>query len=163
MNLARIGREAINRPYPTDQIQDCHTALLLFGAGFLGGNDGWHIAQAGLSATVVDTDDAKLNEMRNLYPDDWRFVCDDAFSFAHKLSLGSFDLVSVDPFTNLAGWCLTDLPVWTGIARKAVTLGTTESALDGWAGPPTGWTHTDTITRNTGIYWLVLRKGRRAR
>jgi hypothetical protein len=80
------------------------TGLLLFGAAFQGDNDGQYLRAAGYTCTVVDIDAERIEQMRPLYPDDWTFVCADAYRFASDaIKRGArWDVVSVDPFTDQA-------------------------------------------------------------
>lgn len=113
-------------PYPTEILAGRDSALVLFGAAFLGVNDVIHMANAGISyVTVVDIDIGKLGTMRTLYRDDWEFVAADALAFAetqHQTG-AHYDVVSVDPFTNLMPRCRTHLPTFCALARHSVVLG----------------------------------------
>jgi hypothetical protein len=141
--------------YPVALLEGCETALVLFAAAFWGRQDAAHIADAGLTATCVDLDRQKLDEMRRVYPDDWTFVDSDAFEYAKKRNV-PFDIVSLDPFTNLMARCADELPLWCSLATRAVILG---SGSETWLRAPDGWDITDTRHRsdfNGGIFWTVL-------
>lgn len=111
------------RLYPTQVLKDAETALLLFGAAFRGRNDGYWFLEAGLKTTCVDVDEERLVAMKALYPDTWEFVLANAFYYVHACPPQSFDVVSVDPPTNLSTACLAARYAWFTIARKAVVLG----------------------------------------
>jgi hypothetical protein len=105
-------------PYPTRLLERERTALLLFGAAYLGANDGYHIREAGMYATVVDTDDQRLAEMFEVYPATWTFVPKTPTSTRHGAKSQSFDVVSVDCFTgDASALCVKLAPEWTRIAR----------------------------------------------
>jgi hypothetical protein len=128
---------------------------MLFCAAWFGRQDAVHIADAGLFATCVDTDEEKLLEMRGLYPDDWTFVCSDAFAFA-KQTGGRWDVVSLDPFTDKFQLCAAMLPLWCDLARRVVVLGT---GPDVALSIPDGWKLSDLRRRSDfkgGVYWAVL-------
>jgi hypothetical protein len=147
-----------DRAYPRDLLHPGDTALILFAAGFHGRQDAWHIADKGLTGTCVDTDGALLAEMQTVYPEDWSWHEEDVFSFANFAALEGhmWDVVSLDPFTNLFDRCADLLPTWCTIARKAVVLGSgTYTVVD----PPDGWRVSDQRWRSDfhgGIYWRVL-------
>lgn len=105
---------AVGVMYP-DIPEEARTGLCLFGAAFNGANDAAFMLDADLTVTVVDTDAAALTEMEKHYPSDWKFVCCDAFRFARDAGTrgARWDVVSVDPFTNLMSavvrrWALFD-------------------------------------------------------
>jgi len=160
---ANLAWEAQCRAFPHADIDGCHTALLLFGAGFHGWNDGWHVAHAGIHGTVVDINAERLHEMRDLYPADWKFIQNDAFVAAQRAADmgGSFDLVSVDCFTNLSDTCFREIPLWTSIARRTVLITVTSDTLAGparGARAPEGWRPLPPLERATGVYWYRLQK-----
>lgn len=142
-------------PYPTELLVGCESALVLFGAAFLGINDAIHVAAAGIAdVTVVDVDAARLATMRSLYPAGWEFVESDAFDFAGRQSAAHarYDLVSADPWTDLMPRCRDLLPTLVSLARRAVVLGV-EPALSLEA--PAGWDGRR-IERSALSDWLVL-------
>jgi hypothetical protein len=144
--------------YPTDILGDCESALVLFGAAFLGVNDAIHVAAAGLAdVTVVDTDPEKLDAMRVLYPRTWELVPADAFDFVeHRRAAGArYDVVSADPFTNLMPRCRAELSSLCTLARHAVVLGI-EHGLP--FDPPPGW-RSRRIERSELADWIVLEAG----
>lgn len=159
--LDAIGQDASDAAFPTDALEGCRDALLLFGAGFLGVNDGWWVADAGLLATVVDLDGGKLELMRAVYPPDWVFVEADAFEFARRgLGVGGFDFVSVDCFTNLAEQVLAELPLWLRLARKALIVTVTADVFAELSAirVPEGWRVEPLMQRSRTVYWLILRR-----
>jgi len=142
-------------PYPTDLLKDCASALLLFGAGFLGMNDGIHMADAGLFACVVDIDRPRLEHMAKIYPSDWMFVESDAWEFAERCGT-KFDIVSVDNFTGDAETpVLTSLSLWCSLAVKLVTVTRTRKPIDFTI--PWGW-EPSLVERSSRANWLVLER-----
>jgi hypothetical protein len=129
----------------------CKTGLLLFGAAFAGENDGAHLLHAGLTCEVVDTDPSRLVEMEKHYPDTWTFTKRDAFEFAAQATPGSWDVVSVDPFTAEADRVYDMLDVWAGLARVMVVVGAQHETVQR-RGIPRGWRE---VPRNGKWSWLV--------
>jgi hypothetical protein len=150
-------RDEADQSYPTHLLPDCETALVLFAAAWHGRQDAVFCADAGLTATCVDLDDLRLDEMARLYPDDWTFVCADACDFAEQTS-GQWDIVSLDCFTNDFRRCAELLPLWCDLARKVVVLGTGPgvalSVPDGWR--LSGLRHRSDFAG--GVYWAVLER-----
>jgi len=134
--------------YPTDRLEGCETALLLFAAGFYGRNDGAWVAEAGIRATCVDLDTEKLSEMQRYYPASWDFVYDDVFAFA--LLTGRYDLVSVDPPSALSKVCLERRSLWTRLAKRQVVLGSQYETIKGY-----DLTNIEVIPRNKESVWLA--------
>jgi hypothetical protein len=153
--LEEIGDVA--RPYPTQYLEDLDHGLCLFGAGFLGHNDAIHFAEHGLETTVVDVDEERLAEMRALYPEEWEFVCADAWAYAEAAADAGvvFDAVSVDVYTGDAELrALQELELWTSLASRLVTVtATPDKRFD----TPAGW-RVSTHERVAGVYWLCLRR-----
>lgn len=145
-------------PYPTRLLEREGSALLLFGAAFLGANDGIHIRDAGMYATVVDTDEQRLAEMRELYPATWVFVHDDAIEYAARARDKSFDIVSVDCYTgNASRLCLSMAPEWARLARRVVVVTAGRGDLDEPFAPPDGWR--SWVMRRTPLaQWLVMER-----
>jgi hypothetical protein len=150
--------------YPHSVLVGCETALVVFAAGFLGQQDAVWIADAGLRATLVDEDAAKLNYMRGLYPDDWKYHCADAYAWCSATEQailttspnGQWDIVSLDPWTNQFDRCADMIATWCRLARHAVIIGTgTDTVVE----PPAGWEVTDVRKRTDydgGVFWTVL-------
>jgi len=153
--LEHVAMES--RPYPTHLLQDCESGLALFAAAFMGHNDAIHFAEARMRCVCCDTDAKKLLEMSKLYPDDWTFVPEDAWTFADRVSsLGmTWDAVSVDTFTGEAmDKSLKSLELWCSLARKVVTVTLTLGASYLL---PRGWVDSK-FERASGVYWLVLER-----
>ena len=144
--------------YPIHLLTGCTDALILFAAGFHGRQDAWHIANHRLYGTCVDADGALLEEMRSVYPDGWEFYEQDVFAFTQRAlqTERTWDIVSLDPFTNLFDRCADMLETWCVLARRAVILGSgTYTVVDA----PDGWQVTDQRFRSDfhgGVYWRVL-------
>jgi hypothetical protein len=141
--------------FPTGALEGCETALVLFAAAFHGQQDAIWMVDAGLTGTCVDIDEVKLGEMHGAYPDGWEFVCKDAFLYA-TFTYRHWDVVSLDPPSNLFAKCAALLPLWCGLASHAVILGTgTDTVVE----PPEGWQVTERLRRSNflgGVYWTVL-------
>src|SRR4030095_8106146 len=86
------------RLYPVHLLREGDSGLCLFAAGFLGVNDAIHMARMEMTATCVDIDKRKLDEMREVYPADWIFVHSDAWEFASQAKQAGliWDVVSAD-------------------------------------------------------------------
>lgn len=141
--------------YPTYLLEHAETGLCLFSAAFRGYNDVVHFALEEVQTTCVDIDAPKLEEMSELYPEDWRFVCRDAWEFAEKhAALGeTWDVVSVDTFRgNATERSLASLDLWCSLANTAV-VATLEEGQEYEA--PEGW-RVHTLRRNPTVLWLVL-------
>lgn len=151
--IEHIASEA--RPYPTYLLENAQTGLCLFSAAFMGHNDVIHFALENVHTTCVDIDDEKLQLMAGLYPEEWKFVCRDAWEFAkaHAQKGDRWDVVSVDTFRgNATERSLSDLGVWCAIADQAVVAtleeGQTYETPDGWTA--------QLFRRNSEVFWLVL-------
>ncbi len=142
-------------PYPTWALKGCETALIVFAAEFAGMNDAAWIVEAGLRATCVDINAEKLEAMRGWYPDDWEYVCNDAYAFA-ACADGKWDVVSLDPFTNHFQACADNIAAWCRLARRAVIIGTgTDTIIQS----PVGWQQVDCVKRTDyqgGVFWTTL-------
>ena len=149
--------------YPNgDTFAGCETALCLFSAEWLGMQDDYWIAQAGLRGTCVDLNGDNLGRMRELYPAAWEFVTDDAYEFAQRaVEAGSqWDVVTLDPWTGQFQQCADLLPTWATLARRVVVLGHGHYRLTRPEAPE-GWRLAFDIKRSDykgGIYWLVFTK-----
>ncbi len=145
---------AVARPYPAHLLNGCETGLCLFSAAFLGHNDAIHFARQEITTTCVDTDASRLLEMRDLYPDGWKFVVANAWKFAEQTRL-RWDAISVDTFTgDVMERSLASLELWCSLARKVVTVTLTEGAQ---YETPSGWLAW-TFPRSGVVSWLVLEK-----
>lgn len=148
--------------YPTDLLEGCSSALMLFCAGFYGNSDCIHVTRAGLTDVVaVDTDKNKINAMRGLYPQPWKFVTDDVYEFIpDNIGHRRYDLVSADPATSDSDRMFTLLPDLCALADRLVILGVMADTLASKPlVPPGDWGHTRTIPRNSvSAKWLVLQR-----
>ncbi len=157
VTFADVMSDASVALYPTHVLEGCESALVLFAAAFYGRQDCAAIATAGLTATCVDTDAEKLEQMRQAYPDSWEFFAADAFEFAGS-SASVWDVVSLDPFTTLFDECADRLPLWCSLARRAVVLGTGTSTV---VVAPAGWWVSGRSRRSGfagGTFWTVLER-----
>lgn len=154
--LTHVAMEA--RPYPTHLLEGCTGGLVLFSAAFLGHNDAIHFAEAGIVTTCVDIDRERLTEMRSLYPEEWGFVCADAWEFAEarQSERMTWDAVSVDTFTGSAmRRSLGSLDLWCSLAAKFVTATIDDTVTE--LVVPEGWT-SSLYPRSDRVSWLVLEK-----
>jgi hypothetical protein len=143
--------------YPCVVLEGCETALVLFAAAFYGQQDAIWIAEAGMSATCVDLDAARLAEMSSMYPSDWEYVTGDVFDFAWAAQ-DRWSVVSIDCPSNLFDKCADWIDTWCRLARKAVILGT---GVGTEVDPPPGWTITEVLPRSSfqgGVYWTVVER-----
>ena len=158
---ARLSLSAEERSlYPVESLQGLRTALVGFCAAFLGRQDCVWIEEAGITATGVDLDAERLFEMAALYPDDWTFVCDDVFEYARRRYAEgrTYDLVSLDPPTNLFELCDFKIDLWCALARRVIVLGT---GLRPAVATPEGWRIASVIRRSSfrgGTYWMALER-----
>lgn len=146
-----------NETYPTDVLAGCETGLCVFSAAFFGRQDAWYMAKAGMVVDCVDTDAVRLTQMAAVYPDGWHYISEDAFEYAEQASREGveYDVVSLDPFTNLFDRCAETLPLWCSLATRAVVLGSRETPPDA----PEGWRVAQVRKRSDfdgGVYWTVL-------
>lgn len=136
--------------------RDASTGLLLFGAAFQGKNDGRFLLRAGLTCDVVDHSPDRLDEMAPHYPGTWRFHEADAFEYAEDaLHLDhTWDVVSVDPFSNEADEVYDKLEQWATLARMMAVVGAQSDTIRR-RGLPKGWVE---VKRNAAWSWVVHHK-----
>lgn len=155
--LADIRDLEAGASYPGGVLRGRETALILFAAGFLGKQDAYWVADAGLVGTCVDRDGHLLEQMRRMYPADWQFVQADVYEWATR-RFRRWDIVSLDCPSDQFQRCADLLEVWCDIAQHAVILGTgvTTTFM-----VPEGWAVTDVRKRSDfvgGVYWTVLER-----
>lgn len=157
--MALVSYEQIRpEPFPSEILLGAESGLCLFSAAFLGRQDAVHFARAGISTVCVDQDSSKLAEMLSIYPDDWTFVCSDAWSFAEQLHRSDyvFDVVAVDPFTGDAlDRAMATLDLWCSLARRALVMTITDGHP--FSVPRGGWKHR-IVPRSDLAHWLVLER-----
>jgi len=152
--LEHVAMEA--RPYPAHLLEGCESGLVLFAAAFLGHNDAIHFAEAGITTTCIDADPARLEEMADLYPGQWRFVADDAWDFARRHRGDQWDAVSCDTWTgDLMHRSLASLDLWCSLAREVVTVTITDDVET--PNIPEPWT-ASLYPRSDRVNWLVLER-----
>lgn len=152
-----IRDEEAGESFPQYLLVGCETALVLFAAGFLGKQDAFWIAEAGLTATCIDSDAERLGEMMPLYPYRWAFLHDDAFDYATD-TRRKWDVVTVDCPSGAFARCSGMVDVWCSRARVAVVLGTGFRTI---VTAPEGWRVTERRRRSShdgGVYWTVLER-----
>lgn len=155
LSLAAI-RDQADAAYPVDTLEGCADALLLFAAGFLGRQDGIHIADAGMTAVCVDYRRELLHAMAAIYPHDWQFVQGDVYALVDRGELPEADVVSVDCPSGHFQICADLIDKWCALARRSVVLGT-GAAVEVF--PPYGWSVTGRHRRSSfagGTFWVVL-------
>jgi hypothetical protein len=145
-------RATANYEYPVHLLEGCETGLLLFGAGFLGRNDGIHFLDAGLRCHVVDSDNEKLTEMESIYPDTWTFECADVFDFITYTGR-RWDAVSVDPPLALMLGCMNRRHKFIALAAKVLVIGT-RTWDDAHRDLP-NWKSELEMTRNAHAKWKI--------
>ena len=146
------------RLYPQDLLEGLSTALMGFCAAFLGRQDCVWVADWGITADCVDTDQERLAEMADIYPHGWTFHCDNMFDYGvRQWGMGAtYDLVSLDPPTALFDQVASLAELWCSLATHAVVIGCgprTEIK------PPAIWQETERVHRSTfqgGVYWAIL-------
>jgi hypothetical protein len=143
VTLDEVRAGAAPAIYPRHILVGCETGLVLFAAA------------AEVATTCVDLDGDKLDEMRAVYPEGWEFAQADVFEYAAAADR-KWDVVSLDPPSNLFDQCDTLLPLWCLLANRAVILGTGKNSR---VGPPPGWGVSERIRRSGffgGVYWTVV-------
>ena len=155
--LEEIRDDHAGAVYPRAILGGCHTALVVFAAGFFGRQDAYWIAEANLHATCIDTDAERLDAMAAVYPTGWDFIEADAYRWVERAT-GRWDVVSVDCPTGHFEKCADMLPVWCRLATRAVVLGTGPNH-DALTSPP-GWRLLEARRRSDyvpgGVWWAVL-------
>ena len=146
------------RLYPQDLLEGLSTALMGFCAAFLGRQDCVWVADWGLTATCVDTDQERLDEMAAIYPHLWEFCCDNMFDYGvRQWGLGAtWDLVNLDPPSSLFDQVASLAELWCSLATHAVVIG---CGLRTEIKAPHGWEETERMHRSTfkgGVYWAIL-------
>jgi hypothetical protein len=143
--------------FPVELLEGCHTGLVLFAARWHGRQDAIHLADAGLEGTAVDIDESRLVEMARVYPDDWDFYVDDVFEFAGEHhGVERWDVVTLDPFSELFDRVAALADLWTGLANRVVILGV---GVETTIRPPAGWRIVLRRRRSSfagGVYWVAL-------
>lgn len=143
--------------YPTELLRDGESALVLFAAYYLGRQDAFWIAEANMRATCVDIREHKVREMRELYPENWKFVTADVYEYASQLE-DSFDVVSLDPPTGQFEMVADLIDLWCELSNRVVIMGSnrrTDAALK----VPPGWTKSRSRHRSSfdgGTCWTVM-------
>lgn len=155
VTLEQVRAQSAPELYPRHVLPGCSSALVLFAAAWHGKQDAVWIADAGLTATCVDVDDDRLNEMADAYPDDWEFVAADVFDYTARTPR-QWDVVTIDCPTNLFDRCADLLPLWCLLARRAVILG---CSVFTDVVPPAGWATSERLRRSDfrgGVDWAVM-------
>lgn len=155
--LDAISKEAT--PFPAFLLPKGGTALALFAAAFLGVNDAIHFARNDMTATCVDIDAERLDEMADLYPYDWDFVLGDAWEYAEEARYDGirWDVVSVDTYTGTAtNRSLAELELWCALADKAVAVTLPRNRIDDRF--DVDGFETSVFPRSPLAAWLVLRR-----
>lgn len=154
VTLEQVRAKAAPELYPRQVLVGCESALVLFAAAFHGRQDAVWIADAEMQATLVDIDHEKLGEMVLAYPEGWEYVHGDVFDYCTRTER-MWDVVSIDPPTNLFDRCEQLLSLWVLMANKAVVLGMDDRPVVA----PHGWQLTEVLRRSNfagGVYWQVF-------
>lgn len=146
--------------YPIPALEGCEDALCLFSAEWHGRQDVYWLAKHGIATHCVDLNGTKLQQMADVYPNEFSFSVCDVFEFADMaVDEGwSWDVVTLDPWTGLFERCASMLPVWATLARRVVVLGHGNYRLTRPSAPD-GWEMVDAIRRSDfkgGVDWLVF-------
>lgn len=159
LTIDQIRSEPDGELYPRDRLAGCETALMLFCAAFGGRQDCIWVADAGIAGTGVDLDGERLAAMADLYPDTWTFAEADVWNYAARRYAegATYDLVSLDPPSNLFDWVVGAVDLWCGLADRLVVIGTSSGFP---VTPPAGWEQTDRRLRSTrnGTIWVTLER-----
>ena len=154
-NMADIRDDPFR--FPRSALRGAQTALCMFAAEWHGRQDAYWLAEAGITATCVDLNGQKLEDMRRVYPQGWEFVTSDAFEFPADRR---FDVVTADPFTGEAmDRCHQLMPRWCGMADRTVIMGSTAAQVLRKRHIPGGWEITDMLKRSDwggGVFWTVV-------
>lgn len=142
--------------YPSHLIKRGDSALCCFAAAFIGKQDAVWLHQAGVNmATCLDSDADALDRMKTIYPSHWEFVCADVFDWTAATSR-TWDVLSLDPPTNLFQITADHIERWCTLAREAVILGI---GKDTELISPAGW-HVVSVRKRSsfmgGTYWAAL-------
>ncbi len=153
--LEQIRDPADGAVYPRYLLRRGGSALVLFAGAFNGRQDACWVEAAGMTATCVDV--RPMDVMASMYPAGWEFLQADAYEFAQNAER-RWDVVSVDCPTGQFDRCADLLPLWCGLARRAVVLG----CRDDFAAPvPAGWLLTARTHRSAyrgGTAWAVVER-----
>jgi hypothetical protein len=156
ITLERVQKNA--RSYPGYLLPRGGTALGLFAAGYHGWNDCVHFLRANMTADCVDLNQPLLDEMADIYPDDWEFHCQDAWKFGRQAMRQGrqWDVVSVDTFLGEATRrSMSSLDLWTSLATEMVTA---TAPLGSETKAPPGW-QAFAFPRSPRAEWVVLTRG----
>lgn len=151
-----LANPDLRGPYPRQVLEHARNALVLFGCALNGENDGSWIAGAGIPTVCVDIVGERTGGMRGAYPDDWEFVVADAFEWVKHTS-DRFDLVSVDPPSNLSAAAADHLTEWLRVTNQTLVLGMQFETMNR-AHVPAGWMVSETVRRSAVSVWLVLER-----
>lgn len=160
VTLDAVRDQGARDAFPCGRLSGCETGLALFAARWLGKQDCVWLADAGIETTCVDVDDERLREMFELYPAGWEFVTCDAFAFADWAVENDrrWDVVTLDPFTDLFDRVAGNVETWCALARRMVVMGTGRRTR---VKAPAGWRVTARNLRSSfqgGVYWTVLER-----
>lgn len=171
-------QQTAQKAFPTRILNGCRSAASFFVAQFYGKNDVIHIYNAGIAqVTLVDLDVEKLGVMRDIYPDDWEVLCEDAFAAARRFREGqrTFDVVTCDAYSGgdaeTVAW--TGYPLWESLAGKYLLLMYSASMLEQLHAAPEPASVAEALNRRLdrvvrvvdlikrsshagGIYWCVI-------
>ncbi len=139
--------------------------LFLFCAGFYGANDVIYALDnpAVHSVVGVDSDCGKIEHMNDIYPEEFKFYCDDVFMWARSSSQ-KWNTVVVDPPIAMNDEAIENLWLWQKLSTKYVVLTLMPDVamrrrlavgqdLGGW--------RIETLMKRNAVstYWMVLNNG----
>lgn len=174
--LADVRASASKGAFPTERLAGLRTAGAFFCAAFLGRQDVIHLSDAGLNVEAFDTDAPLVAKMEAIYPGQVHVHVADAFAVAANYArIGiKYDVVTVDPWTNMVTQALDVLPTWCALARRLVLVNVTapwfrerglepnEVVFQLWIDrtfPDLSWRIVELRKRSDhvgGVYWAVL-------
>jgi hypothetical protein len=137
--------------FPRFVLDKCDSALLLFCAGFYGGHDCLHVADAELDHVLaVDIDKEKLEVMERIYPEHWHFVEADVLKVHTNQR---YDLIVADPPLDLIDTTINFMTIWGLWAKKYLVLNVRRGSQ---YLAPIGWRELGKLHRSNEISWLIL-------
>lgn len=148
--------------YPRHLLDGCSSGLLLFCSGRMGAADGHWFREAGLTdVTAVDWDEKTLVPFEAEYPDEWRYLQEDAWLYV-AVAQRRWDIVSADPPSQYRDIQIRSLANWCSVSDRYVTATVMQPDIPDEA-IPDGWTLLDVTLRawfddGRNYFWAVLQR-----
>lgn len=172
-----IIRKQRPRTFPIDAVKNKNNVLCLFCAQFYGRSDVIYVHDSCPdNVTLVDNNETLLNEMKLIYPKEWKYVCTDYKDFLQQATQerSTYDLIVCDEWPWIAREVVWNhLPSILDICPGTLIvdyysdmlseLKVQASDLDGLSDAVTRKTGVDVaftqmISRGRDTYWAVLRR-----